>query len=474
MTEHQTIEWKSSWDDEYLKWICGYANAYGGTLFIGKEDSGGKVVGITNARELLKVIPDKITHTMGIIADVNLKNEGDREYLEIVVDKYPSLISLRGKYYYRSGSTMRTITGVELEKMLLKSHGRSWDSVPLTRVTIEDLEQSAVELFKEKAVASDRLTSEEVNVETRILMENLHLFDETSLIRAAVMAFHKDIEKWFFGSYIKVGYFVTDSDLRYMDEIHGPLIKQVDKVIDLIYTKYMKALIFYEGTQRFEKYMFPREAFKEILTNAVVHKDYSSNDPIQISVYEDKIYIYNSGTMPPELSSPDKLFKKHSSRPHNPKLAHVFFKSGMIEAWGRGFDTIKKECEKHNTALPEYNIMSDGVMVLCKSNEKYIELLNSGSIVQNDRRIAIQKNQTVSEYERIASECLTEAEKIGMADILEYLRKHDVIDNKKGRDLTGKSASTVRRYLVRMCGVGLLVPSGTTRDVVYRKMSEND
>ena len=66
--EHQSIEWKESWQDEYLKWICGYANAYGGTIYIGTDDDG-NVVGIDNARDLLERIPNKITDTMGIIAD---------------------------------------------------------------------------------------------------------------------------------------------------------------------------------------------------------------------------------------------------------------------------------------------------------------------------------------------------------------------------------------------------------------------
>ena len=77
MPEHQEIEWKESWRDEYLKWICGYANAHGGTLFIGKDDNG-KVVGISDSKKLLEDLPNKITNAMGIIADVNLhgKREG--------------------------------------------------------------------------------------------------------------------------------------------------------------------------------------------------------------------------------------------------------------------------------------------------------------------------------------------------------------------------------------------------------------
>ena len=352
--EHQSIEWKESWQDEYLKWICGYANAYGGTIYIGTDDNG-NVVGIDNARDLLERIPNKITDTMGIIADVNL--------LQIIVDKYPSLISFRGKYYYRSGSTMREITGKELERALLKTQGRTWDGVPLPKLSVSDLKQDAIQLFKDKAVKRGRLTKEEVSVEDAILMDNLHLIDEDGyLIIAAMLAFYKDPEKWVTGADIKIGYFgKSDSDLVYQDEVHGPLIEQVDKTVDLVYTKYMKALIDYEGVQRIEQFMFHKDAFREILLNAIVHKDYSSCNPIQISVYEDKIYIWNDGEMPPNLDSTDKLFMKHSSKPYNPKLANIFFKSGMIEAWGRGFEKIREACVLYDGPLPELGLLrTDG------------------------------------------------------------------------------------------------------------------
>jgi len=121
--------------------------------------------------------------------------------------------------------------------------------------------------------------------------------------------------------------------------------------------------------------MFHRDAFREIILNAIVHKDYSGCNPIQISVYEDKMYIWNDGEMPANLSSAEKLFSKHSSKPYNPKLANVFFKSGMIEAWGRGFDKIKEACTKYEGSLPEYDINEDGIMVLCRACDKYLKIL---------------------------------------------------------------------------------------------------
>ena len=439
---------------------CGYANAYGGTLYIGKNDNG-DVVGISDkdSMKLLEVIPNKITDTMGIVADVNLLYEGKRQYIEIIVEKYPSLISYHGKYFYRSGSTMRTITGKELDKALLKSQGRTWDGMPIPRLKVEDLKQEAIELFKEKAVRRGRLTLEETGVEDSILLDNLHLFDEDGyLIRAAMLAFYKDPEKWVTGAYVKIGYFdQSDADLRYQDEVHGSLIEQVDKTVDLVYTKYMKALITYEGIQRVEQFMFHQDAFREILLNAIVHKDYSACNPIQISVYEDKIYIWNDGEMPEGLDSTDKLFMKHSSKPYNPKLANVFFMSGMIEAWGRGFDKIKEACTRYDGPLPEYNISKSGVMVLCKACDRYLKLLLGG------------ENNSLVSNERIMSELMNGKMKEPVQQILEYLKYNDTITTMIGKEITGKSEAQVRRYLKALVDCGVIKSKKTTKGNMYTR-----
>jgi len=131
--------------------------------------------------------------------------------------------------------------------------------------------------------------------------------------------------------------------------------------------------------------MFHPDACREILLNAVVHKAYESCNPIQISVYEDHMYIWNEGSMPENLNSTEKLFEKHSSKPYNPKLANTFFKSGMIEAWGRGFDKIRKGCEEYGGPLPKYEF-SGGVMVLCNACDLYLQLMkeNAGKVTSKE------------------------------------------------------------------------------------------
>ena len=97
MTERQNIEWKETWKEDYLKWICGFANTQGGKIYIGKNDDG-TVTGIANAKKLLEDIPNKVRDVFGIIVDVNLYSEENKDYLEIVTlpSSYP--VNYKGEY----------------------------------------------------------------------------------------------------------------------------------------------------------------------------------------------------------------------------------------------------------------------------------------------------------------------------------------------------------------------------------------
>lgn len=392
---------------------------------------------------------------MNIIADVNLIEENGLEYIEIIVDSYPFPVNYRGKYYYRSGSTMQEIKGIELLKFLYEKQGRTWDNVPIPGETADSLSKEALQEFRKKSVYKKRLSKIAAEVNDKLLLENLKLFERENLIRAAILMFHPDPEKWVTGAYIKIGYFgESNSDLRYQDEIHGPLILQADKAVELIYTKYMKALIDYEGLQRTETYMFPMEGFREILLNAINHKDYSTGIPIQISIYEDKIYVWNDGKWPENLPV-DKIYEKHSSIPYNPKIADVFYKAGEIESWGRGFDKIMEVCKAEKAPYPVIDANARGVMVLCKPCDQYNRLL---------------KDRCEKEFlPNVRLEKLSQEEQERMAPILKYLDDNSIITNAIGRDLLGKSVATTKRYLNRLCEIGILEQKGAGRSSYYER-----
>ena len=90
--ENQNIEYKQSWRDEYLKWVCAFANTDGGRLYIGVKDDG-TVCGVDDAHKLSEDIPNKIRNSMGLICAVNLLSENGLDYFEIVIEKYPFPVS---------------------------------------------------------------------------------------------------------------------------------------------------------------------------------------------------------------------------------------------------------------------------------------------------------------------------------------------------------------------------------------------
>lgn len=253
--------------------------------------------------------------------------------------------------------------------------GKKWEDTAVPEATYEDLSEEAIDFFKKKAKERGRLGEKELEVDNLTLLQKLGLYNGLYFNKATMLLFAKDPCKWVLNSYIKIGFFKSNNaDLIYQDEIREPIIMQIEKAIDLIYLKYMKALIRYEGVSRVEEYLISPEAFREILLNSINHKRYEEQNPIQVSIYDDKIYVYNDALFPKDLAETN-LYEKHNSKPYNPLIANVFFLAGFIESWGRGFEKIKEECKKTNTPLPKVKVTSGGVMIYCTPSEKYMKSL---------------------------------------------------------------------------------------------------
>ena len=297
MQESQRTEWKASWRDDHLRWVCGFANAEGGVLVIGRDDKG-RVVGIADAARLLEELPNKIRDLLGIIVAVNLRREGAKEYLEIVTPAYPSPISYRGHYYQRSGSTLQELKGAALDRFLLRHYGRTWDGSPIPGVAANDLSTAAIQRFRNLAARSGRLDEAALQEADAGLLAKLKLTEGKYLKRAAVLLFHPDPLTFVTGAFVKIGYFRTAADLVYHDEVNGDLFSQVQQTQDLLLTKYLKAAIAYEGLVRVERFPVPRAALREAVLNALVHRDYMVPAPIQIRVYDDRLILWNPAPCP--------------------------------------------------------------------------------------------------------------------------------------------------------------------------------
>ncbi|MDR0523704.1 MAG: winged helix-turn-helix transcriptional regulator [Candidatus Methanoplasma sp.] len=392
--ESQNREWKESWKDDHLKTICAFANTQGGVLEIGRSDDGAPV-GVPDADRMLEEIPNKIRNVLGVIVGADLVREGGRDIVSISVERYPNPINLHGRYYRRSGSTTQEISGASLDEFVLRAYGRTWDSVPLPGVAADDLDPSAFRAFRRLALSRERLTKEDLDVGDADLLKILRLVEGRFLTRAAVLLFHEDSERWIRGAYVKIAYFTDDAEIKYQDEVHGPLVTMPDRVLEVLFSKYFKGLISYEGIQRVEDYPVAKGAIREAVINAIAHKNYSACAPIQIRVYDDKVMVMNDWRLPEDWSL-DDLIGPHQSRPHNPLVADAFFKCGHTEAWGRGVERIRNACRAAKKPEPSYYMNPSNIILTLNVDKAYLSRLRAygligtnGDIYENESWVKI-------------------------------------------------------------------------------------
>lgn len=351
--ETQQTEYKALWKDEYLKWVCGFANAQGGVLSVGVDDEG-RIIGVENAKKLLEDIPNKISATMGLIVDVNLKKENGKEYLDIHIPVSSVPVAYHGKYYYRSGATLQELSGIALQDFLMKKMGLTWEAQVVETATLDDIDPEAVKYFVNKGIVAKRLPSNAKSDSIDLVMRNRMLIDHQGrLTLAALLLFGKEPQRYCLTSGIKIGMFGAGyADLVSQDYVSGNLIQMADKVMEILDNKYLIRPIHYEGMQRIEPLEIPMEGLREILYNAIVHKDYRGPE-ITIRVSKERIRITNEGPLPDGFTI-ETLLKKHESKRRNELIAQTFYYAGFIEAWGRGFEKIRESFGRENLKMPSF------------------------------------------------------------------------------------------------------------------------
>lgn len=436
--EMQVVEYKESWRDEFLKWIAGMANAQGGKLYIGKDDNG-VTIGLNDSKKLLEDIPNKIRDMLGIVADVNLLSDENGQYIEIVIEPSSYPVSYKGEYHYRSGSTKLQLTGQALTEFISNKTGLKWDAVPVDNVKIEDLDKESFDIFKREALRNKRMTADDLNVSNEELLDRLGLLKNGRLTRAAILLFHRTPERYVMGAFVKVGFFENDADIWYQDEVTGSLMLQADRIIDLIYLKYLKAIISYDKDTRVETYPFPRLAVREAVFNAIIHKDYASGIPVQISVYEDKMYVANDWVMPADWDK-STIIEKHKSKPHNPSIAFVFYKAGYIEAWGRGIEKMCNECVAEGIARPEYTVHQYDLML----------------------KFSARENSSVNSFVNSSANSPVKITETGKR-ILELIAQNATITMQEMANMLKKDVSTIRKAIKRLKANNLIERMGSDK-----------
>jgi len=424
--ESQTVEYKQTWRNDCLKAVSAFANSYGGVLIIGLDDRG-KPSGLKNAKKLLEDIPNTIRNKLGIIPSVELDK---KDIIKVTVAPCSVPISYNGKYYLRSRSTVQELQGKDLADFFMKKSGSTWGDIVEERAGLNEIDNDFIEKFKKDSV--DRIPSIIKETDNTLLLQKLNLIDDGDLKRASVLLFGNDPQKFYRQSIVRIGKFVSDTEIQTTDIVKGNLFAQLESALEILRTKYLLSEIKYEGIHRRDILEYPYEALREAIINALIHRDYSGTSQIQIRVYPDKLMIMNEGKLPPEVPV-EKLKTSHLSVPRNTLLAEIFYYAGFIESWGHGTIKIVDNCIEQGLPEPDFT-EENGVMTVIFYKDKWNE--------ENLKKLGLNERQIK------AVMYIREKGKITNKDYKELIK--DISRITATRDLT----NLVEKGILKMVGIG--------------------
>lgn len=388
--ESNTLEFKQTIpkNDQIIKTIIGFCNQEGGRLILGISDDG-SIIGLPeeDALKLLDTLHRAIFEACAppVIPKIYLQNIDDKILCVIDVSEgmnkpyYRFSEGLDKGVYIRIGNTTMRATTDMIEELKWQSRGLSYDSMPVYQATLDDLDLEKVHAFlKTRKQQAPVILSNDILKYYKIITEE-HAREYPTV--SGILMFAKNVEHWFPEAMIICSHFMGTSGRDAISSIdcHGTLFEQFNKAYNFIITNLNKSFVI-EDVKRMEKLELPEIAIREILLNAIIHRNYHIRAPIKIAIYDNRVEIFSPGSFP----TPFENILLGLTDIRNMAICKIFREAQYIEKLGSGFITVFQKYKEWDLAEP--NIINGENYVKCilprknyavpEKFESYNEIIN--------------------------------------------------------------------------------------------------
>ncbi len=234
-------------------------------------------------------------------------------------------------------------------------------------LTPADVVQTAVSMLVIKGQGIGRI-SVDVDPEGRdFILSRYGLIRDGRLTIAGALLFTAEPTRINRGAFLKIGLFDRDGILEREDIIETPLMLLPDEAMNSLLEKFIPPTFSYGSASRMLSSRYPVEGLREIVVNAIVHKDYRIEEPVTVSVHPNHIDVFCYGGLP-EGWTTETLVGNHQSLRRNIVLANLYHDAGFVENWAQGIRKVFKECESNGNPKPEFFQESGGLRVTVTSN----------------------------------------------------------------------------------------------------------
>ena len=292
------------------------------------------------------------------------ENIDGKDCIIIDVPKGDTIVDYDGRFYFRVGNTTQRLEGIPLKRILLDEMGIQWLDQPC-KVDPEDISEDAFRFFMKKGKDAKRIPDGVPEDDMMLALRTMGLFRDDELSLTAALLFTKNPDKYEYGAFLKIGLFDSNDCLMRDDMLDLiPLVLLPDECIRVLSDKYIQPTYRYDTGTAFREldYLYPIDAIRELIVNAIVHKDYSMRQEVAIYIYEDKLMVYSSGLLPEGVTL-ENLRGSHPSVKRNKRLAEAFYAMKYIEGWGQGIKKVLSACKENGNPEPEFSYMSNGLLV---------------------------------------------------------------------------------------------------------------
>ena len=425
--ESETVELKSEITGDICKEIVAFANTHGGTIYVGVRDDG-TVAGVQNANEIMlrlnNMVRDSIKPDVTMFVRYETRAVEGKQIIAVSVQKgtdRPYYLAAKGLkpsgVYVRNGTSADPATDTAIRRMIKETDGDSFEEM-------RSLEQELTFQSAEEEFSKCGVTFDAAKMRTLGMISSDDVYSNVGFL----------LSDQYSGT-MKAATFAGTDQREFQDrrEFSGSLFRQMEELYDYLNLRNQTKATF-EGLYRTDTRDYPDEALREALMNSIVHRDYSYSASTLVNVYTDRIEFVSIGGLPTGVGIDDIMLGLSVCR--NPKLAAIFYRLKLIEAYGTGIPKMMRTY-KGSGCEPKIEVSSNAFKITLPNR-------NVGGAISPAPKEAEEK-------------------------ILEYLSVHGALVRGEVDALLGVSQATSSRILKRMITDGLIYQEGNGRRTRYRR-----
>lgn len=441
--ESETIEFKPSLSqmDKITQSISAFSNTKGGTVVIGVSDKG-EILGVDIGKNTIESLANQIKQNTDPMAypSIHVEDCDNKQIvvIEVVEGKQKPVLAY-GRAFMRVGKSNQKLGFERIRNLAIETSKVHWDERICEDASLDDLDEEKIRWFLKGAKHSRGLDIDDNSPVEEALLR-LKLLKSGKPTNGAVLLFARDLQQKFIQSEVKCirfkGTGVTGEmiDLR---TVGGDVFEQLIATEKFVFNNIALSAWIEDGKiQRQERWEYPPKAIREVLANAISHRDYEISSKVQVRIFDDRMEFWNPGRLP-EGWDVETLKKAHESIPRNPSIAKQFFWVKYIEEVGTGTNKIVEWCIDWGLPEPEFELKETSFVV------------------------TFRKSRLTDEY----------LEKLGLNErqkkAITYLKEHGKIDRKTYCAIFGVEKTVAHEELAGMVNKELLAMLGKGRGVYY-------